>query len=254
MDTEVTAPVVEVPASSEAAKPDAPVVEGESTKPTGDTPEEQPPKKKGGGFQKRIDKLTRENYELRARLETPRTPDKEPKRDEFEDLESYHKAIAKHTAKEALREERENQETHRRQESAKQEQERLHTSWETNVEKVSEKYDDAEDVIENFSQNVALSTAALDAIRESEFGGDVAYLLGKDEKRAAAIGRMSPLSQVREIGKLEAEIASKPVKRASSAPAPIKPVGNTGTTLKKLSEMDYDEFEKARKARISLRR
>lgn len=231
MDTEVSTEVVtEVPASSEAVKPDATVVAGESTKPPGDTPAEQP-KKKSGGFQKRIDRLTRENYEIRAKLESfsnAAPTDEEPKRDAFEDLESYHRALARHEAKQALREEQKVQQEEQRKVSARQAQEQRSSTWESHVEKISEAFEDGEDVLESFLNEVSLHPFALDAIIESEHGGRLAYELGKDEKLAAKIGKLSPARQAIEIGKLEAKIASEPVKKASSAPAPITPITGKG--------------------------
>jgi hypothetical protein len=62
-------------------------------------------------------------------------------------------------------------------------------------------------------------------IQASEIGPDVAYFLGSNPKEADRISRLAPLLQAREIGKLEAKIASDPpVKKVSSAPAPITPI------------------------------
>lgn len=256
MDTEAgtVTSEVELPASSEAAKTDATVVAGESTKPTGDTPAEQPPKKKGGGFQKRIDRLTRENYELRAKVETQTKAapiDEEPKRDAFEDLESYHRAIARHEAKQALREEAKVQQEEQRKVSARQEQAQRSSTWESHVEKISEAFEDGEDVIENFLNEVTLHPFALDAIIASEHGGRLAYELGKDEKLAARIGKLSPALQAIEIGMLVAKIAAEPVKKASSAPAPINPIAGKGggdTTLS--GELSTAEWIKRRSKQV----
>lgn len=260
MEEEVVAPAPVTPAAPEAETKTGEVEKtAESTPATGDTPAEQP-KKKSGGFQKRIDRLTRQVYEQQAQIQvlsagkTP-TDDKEPRRDDFEDLESFNRALAKHIATQTVKETIESEKKTQREATARQDQAKRAETWDTHVETVSDKYDDGADVVEHFMQGVELSNIALEAIIGSDVGGELAYFLGKNEKEAERISKLNPVRQVIEIGKLVAEIAAKPVKKASSAPAPIKPVGNTGaSSQKKLSEMDYDEFEKARRARIALRR
>ena len=64
-----------------------------------------------------------------------------------------------------------------------------------------------------------------ETIQSSEIGPDLAYYLGSNPKEADRISRMSALAQAKEIGKIEAKLASNPpVKRTTSAPAPISPV------------------------------
>lgn len=257
--TEISEVPIEAPALGETKEGDQ-VEKGESATPPGDTPAEQPPKKKGGGFQKRIDRLTRQVYEQATQIETlrgqkPAADDKEPKRDDFEDLEGFHRALAEHTAKRVIREQNQVHERQQREVSARQEQEKRSQSWDSHVEKASDKYEDGSDAIENFMAEVTLHPFALDAIIESDLGGDIAVFLGKNEKEAARIGKLTPARQAIEIGKLEVKLASAPVKKASSAPAPITPVGNSGSSSKKpLGEQEYDDFVKSRKARIAQRR
>ena len=63
------------------------------------------------------------------------------------------------------------------------------------------------------------------AVQASDAGPDIAYYLGSNPKEADRISRLSPILQAKEIGRLEAKIASDvPVKRSTSAPAPISPV------------------------------
>jgi hypothetical protein len=63
------------------------------------------------------------------------------------------------------------------------------------------------------------------AIQASDAGPDVAYYLGSNPKETDRISRLSPILQAKEIGRIEAKIANDvPVKRTTSAPAPISPV------------------------------
>ena len=63
------------------------------------------------------------------------------------------------------------------------------------------------------------------SIQASDAGPDVLYYLGSNPKEADRIARLAPILQAKEIGKLEASLASNPpVKKTSTAPAPIAPV------------------------------
>jgi hypothetical protein len=64
-----------------------------------------------------------------------------------------------------------------------------------------------------------------ETIKASDLGPDLAYWLGSNPKEADRISRLSPLAQAKEIGKIEAKLSNDPpVKRTTSAPAPISPV------------------------------
>jgi hypothetical protein len=62
-------------------------------------------------------------------------------------------------------------------------------------------------------------------IQSSDIGPDVAYYLGANPKEADRISRLAPYVQAKEIGRIEAKLASEPmVKKTSSAPPPFTPV------------------------------
>jgi hypothetical protein len=64
-----------------------------------------------------------------------------------------------------------------------------------------------------------------ETIQSSDIGPELAYYLGSNPKDAERISRMTPLGQAKEIGKIEAKLAAEPpVRRTTSAPAPISPV------------------------------
>lgn len=245
---------VETPAAPEAEKAGEVEKKAESTPATGDTPAERP--KKSGGFQKRIDRLTRQVYEQQAQIQllsVGKTPpdDKEPRRDDFEDLESFNRALAKHIATQTVKETIESEKKTQREATARQDQAKRAETWENHVEGVSDKYDDGADVVEHFMQGVELSNIALEAIIESDLGGELAYFLGKNEKEAERISKLNPARQASEIGKLEAKLASQPTKKASSAPAPINPVSGKGGGDAGLSdELSTSEWIKRRSKEV----
>ena len=96
------------------------------------------------------------------------------------------------------------------------------------------------------------------AIQASDIGPEVIYFLGSNPKEAARISRLPPVLQAKEIGKIEANLASSPpVKKTSSAPAPIAPVAARTTggasydttdprSLKTMTTSEWIEAERQR--------
>lgn len=85
------------------------------------------------------------------------------------------------------------------------------------------KYDDFEQVA--YNPNLPVTDVMAQAIQASDIGPDVIYWLGSNPKEATRISQMPPFLQAKEIGKLEASLSSNPpVKKTSTAPAPIAPV------------------------------
>ena len=97
-----------------------------------------------------------------------------------------------------------------------------------------------------------------ETIRASDIGPEIAYHLGSNPKEAERIARLSPYLQAKEIGRIEAKLAdAPPVKKTSSAPAPIRPVtarastsGVTDTTdprsTQSMSTSEWIEAERKR--------
>lgn len=248
-----TAPSAESPPAAVPGEKDA---TPESSTGPADATAAEPPKKKSGGFQKRIDKLTRQVYEQAAIIEALKAAkpeagdDKEPKRDDFEDLESYQKALAEHTARRVLREHQESEKKSREESRARSEQARRLQAWEAHAEKIAAKHEDGEDVAGHFVSSVELHPYALDAILESELGSEIAYYLGKHDEEAARIAKLSPARQASEIGKLEAKL-SEAQKKVSSAPAPIDPVKGKGAAETGLSnDLPMQEWIKRRNKQL----
>ena len=98
-------------------------------------------------------------------------------------------------------------------------------------------------------------------IQASEIGPDVIYWLGNNPKEAARISNLPPILQAREIGKIEVKLTSNPpVKKTSTAPAPIAPVAarSSGSpsydttdprSLKSMTTSEWIEAERARQVK-----
>ena len=226
----------ETPAPAESVKPaqdtgdqaTPPKTEGDTPKEEVVTPE-QAAKREGRRFERRLDKAYRQRAEAQARaellekelaaLKQPKAPEGEPKLEQFDyDPEKYAAAKAEYAKSQAGKD----FEAKQRADAGKQSQQKLISAWEEKVERGADKYDDFNDVVGDLQPNNPLIQAIMDA----ENGEDIAYHLGKNPKEAKRIAELSPVSQVREIGKLEAKLLSTPEKpkAPSKAPAPITPL------------------------------
>ena len=132
--------------------------------------------------------------------------------DQFESTEAYADALAYQKAEELIA----------KREAAKQQSQVLE-SYHDLEEEARAKYDDFEQVA--YNPKLPITNVMAETIQSSDVGPELAYYLGSNPKEADRISRMSPLSQAKEIGKIEAKLASDPpVRKTTSAPSPISPV------------------------------
>ena len=140
-------------------------------------------------------------------------------------------------------------------EAAKQQSQVLE-SYQEREEQARDKYDDFEQVA--YNPNLTITNVMAETIQHSDIGPDLAYYLGSNPKDAERISRLSPYMQAKEIGKIEAKLADNPpVKKTTSAPAPISPVKARSTgapshdttdprSVKSMSTSEWIEAERAR--------
>lgn len=165
--------------------------------------------------------------------------------DQFESPEAYAEALAYQKAEELLA----------KREAAKQQSQVLE-SYQEREEAAREKYDDFEQVA--YNPKLPITNVMAETIQSSDIGPELAYYLGSNPKDAERISRMAPLAQAKEIGKIEAKLAAEPpVKRTTSAPAPITPVTARSSgapaydttdprSIKTMSDSQWIEAERAR--------
>jgi len=165
--------------------------------------------------------------------------------DQFESPEAYAEALAYQKAEELLA----------KREAAKQQSQVLE-SYHDLEEEARTKYDDFEQVA--YNPKLPITNVMAETIQSSDIGPELAYYLGSNPKEADRISRMTPLGQAKEIGKIEAKLASAPpIKKTTSAPAPISPVTarSAGATtldttdprsIKSMTASQWIEAERAR--------
>ena len=148
--------------------------------------------------------------EQEARQRAPAPADIVP--DQFDTYEDYAEALAERKAEELLA----------KREAARQQAELLE-AYHDREEAARDKYDDFEQVA--YNPELPVTEVMAQSIQTSDVGPDVLYWLGSNPKEAARIARLPTILQAKEIGKIEAVMTSNPpVRKTSTAPAPIAPV------------------------------
>jgi hypothetical protein len=211
--------------------------------------EVEPDKPKSDGVQKRINKLTGRVYSERAKREEaerklaefekkPELPEKAPTLEDFDFDEDLHKeALIKYSVDAALSE--------RDQKSQSQtiEDQRKEASIKYNkrVEESGIGDEIKEASLNLVDAKIPISMEAIDAIYEDENGPLITKYLGNNLDKVEELSNMSPLSAVREIGKLSVKLSTVKPKKTTKAPAPVKIAGSGGTaSVKDIGDKDAD--------------
>lgn len=249
----------------------APVADEQKTKPPeGEDPPvettEQVEAKKQSRFQRRLDaqksarvaaetetKLLREQI---AKLEAQSKPNQapvEPQRDQFESLEDYLKAVAKHESAQLVQQEikkdREERQAQENKGKVSASEAKIAQQWQERETAFIAMTPDYSEVVQAYiSEDVnALSDMARRSILESDVGPQLLVHLAKNPDDAERIADLSPARQVAELGKLELKMPAVQ-RKTSAAPAPIKPVNGGRSASGGLSDNDSQaEYEAKRK-------
>lgn len=198
-------------------------------------------------------KSSREIQALRDEFNAYKTPPKvaiegKPTLDQFDSYDEYTEAITdwKLDQRDTVRQQTE---------SKRAEENRLAEAQKSFTEK-SEKFraitPDYDDVMAEIA-DVELSQGMNEAVIGSDLAAQLAYYFGKNPDEFERINELSPMQIGREIGKLEAKLATdapKPPKQ-SNAPEPIKPVGASKSTVtpdvNKMSDAEWDKWDRENK-------
>ena len=234
----------------------APATEGAAKPETTDKPQEKAGEGKSR-YQRRLDRAYRQMYEQKARadfLETqmqrfapeqPKQPDGEPRIEDFTDIKQYADAVKKYGRDSALKEHVSAVQV----QTAKQFESNVVANWQAKTVAADDKYADFDEIVGDLKPTSPWAIAVMQA----ENAADVAYYLGKNLDEARRIVNSDPVTQIREVGKIEAKLAAAPkVKEVSKAPAPMAPItGKAGTPPLELRDgMDYAQFLKVRNKQL----
>lgn len=244
-------------------KPEAKTGSESETETKQETDKEERPKK--DRIQKRFDQLTREKYELMARIEAlerrlaqggdhsqpaGEPPAGPPRQEDFESYEDYveARAIWKMEQKLAEREQR------MAEREAQQQAQETMRRWSARVEAARSKYEDFDEALDT---DVKITPAIQQALMESEAGAEIAYYLGKHPEEAARIAALTPVAAIREIGKIEAKLTSSPSEqkpKVSNAPPPARTLmGRAAAADLSDPKLSYEEWERLRNAQLRKR-
>jgi len=175
---------------------------------------------------------------------TPAAPPPAP--DDFDSAQQYAEALAEQKARELLA----------KREAAAQ-QAAILESYKDREEEARDRYEDFEQVA--YNPNLPVTDVMAQAIQASDIGPEVIYYLGSNPKEAGRISKLPPVLQAKEIGKIEVNLTTNPpVKKTSTAPAPLAPVtatrSNSGPrydtadprSIKSMSTSEWIEAERQR--------
>ncbi len=192
-------------------------------------------------------KWEREQAQRLAEIEAKKAPlPNPPSAEDFDNAQAYAEALAERRAQEMIAQ----------RETAKQQAQFL-DAYHEREEDARSKYDDFEQVA--YNPQLPVTDVMAQTIQASDIGPDVIYWLGSNPKEAARISTLPAILQAREIGKIEARLASNPpVKKTSTAPAPIAPIASSRSTgasaydttdprsIKSMSTSEWIEAERQR--------
>ena len=197
---------------------------------------------------KRLAREQRKWERERAQQSTPAAPVAPVVPEQFATTEDYVEALALQKADQLLS-----------QREQQKHQKEVIEAYHDREEEARSKYDDFEQVA--YNPNLTITSDMAQAIQYSDIGPDLAYHLGANPREAERISRLPPILQAKEIGKLEAKLASNPpVKKTSNAPTPISPLTarSTGSpaydttdprSIKTMSTSDWIEAERQRQVK-----
>lgn len=185
----------------------------------------------------------------------------EPKREDFQDYESYLRAVTRYDAKQeaaavarAEREANRGQQQQGRAEAAQREIEQDWTKRETAFKASTPDYEEAVTDYVDATVGHALRRLSDEARRAIvDLGPQLLHHLATKPEEHERISGLSPMRQVAELGKIEATLTAPKPRKVSEAPAPIKPVGQGRSTSagysENMSSAEFKEWAKANGAR-----
>jgi hypothetical protein len=218
----------EEPQDKAAAKPEA-------------EPDAEEKRKRAGGWQRKIERLERQNEQLIAQLTGQRQvpaaakppSEKTPEEKAAEYIDGL---VAKRLA----------------EADAQRQQRAAVAEFQRRTAAVRAGMPDFDDVV--MSADMPISPALEQALLTSEHGPAIMYKLAKNPGELARLSALPPLDAAREIGRLEAQQASstaspKTTKPALRPPAPPTSVNGSASSTRSLDDLPLAEYKRAMRSR-----
>jgi membrane protein involved in colicin uptake len=196
-------------------------------------------------------RMLREQLDRQQAKAAPVT-DSEPQRESFDTLEDYHRALARHEARQEASKLIEGQRKAQTEQEQKARTEAsdaaIAKSWESSEVAFRKEATDYDEVVGEFiaAELPSLDANAKRAILESDIGPKLLYHLAKNPEEAERIAKLSPVRQVIEIGKMEERVV--PVKQGSKAPPPVSGVKGSSAIQNYREDMSDAQYKAYRKA------
>lgn len=242
------------------AAPDEGVTATESATEEQQEPQDDKPKPKGG-FEKRIDRLTKHNSQLEQekeywrqealRTKSPATETKtaptaegKPSENDFSTHAEFLEALTDWKVDQRFK----TTEASKVAEQVQTQAQKAQQDFKGRQEAFRAATPDFDEVLAD--ADIQVSNSVISEIVESESGPQLQYYLAKNPDEAARLSKLAPLALAREVGKIESRFTTSQQKTAvktSSAPPPPTPTGkSSATSTKDPGEMTPAEYRKWR--------
>lgn len=240
--------------------------EGEESA-TSEEPEgaEDKPKKSKGGFQRRIDELTKARYEAEQRAQALEAQLQQAQTDQFKSQYEQSKPTLEQYGYDqdawAQAYEQWAQAGIERQQVAQQEAQQKQQEYQQQLQKqmqLQQRVAEAQTKYPDFMAKVfdpqlpslqSLNRAAYEAVLDSDSMADVAYYLADNPAEVYKFSSMSPIQAVKEIARIEAKL-SKPAKKLTQAPPPPSQVTGKAESVKDPTNMSIEEWMSWRNSQV----
>lgn len=210
------------------------------------------PEKKRDGGDERFDKLTRDLYELRAERDRDRyeltarerriaeleadrqakqpevAPQNTPTLEQFGfDADKYQAALYQHLTETVGAKVRDEVLGEIKQTEAQRKHQETYSSWEKRQAEFVKSNPDYVDKVIN-ARSLPISSEIQAELMQMDDGPQIAYYLVENREKAAAIAKLPPAAQMRELGRIQAQFDSKKTAPpVSKAPSPVPKVDAT---------------------------
>lgn len=238
------------------AQPEAQETPQEPATATPDTPAEpEQPRDEGGRFQKRVNELTRKQYEARREAEQARQ-ERDQLRAELDrlrqpaapdpslDPQGYIRHLASQEARQIVEQER----SQWQQSQQQQHIQSLAQQYTTREEAYSAQHPDYQEAADAFTSVAGVNPELAEVLMTSEHGPAVVHYLGMHLDEAASITQMPVHLAAAAVARIEARVSAPKPKPTTQTPAPVPTLGGSSAVQKDPSKLSYADYRKEREA------